>query len=109
MLTGLSPSVLIGRSRACPAIVDPGSLWVQVAALLPLVRSTTRSAATAPGIPDLELEQLAVDTCTTKAPCGGQTAGPSPIDRRKQGLQRSITTEAGGIPLAMATAPLLSM
>jgi transposase len=32
----------------------------------------------------LELEQLAVDGCTTKAPCGGQTAGPSPVDRRKQ-------------------------
>jgi hypothetical protein len=36
-------------------------------------------------IPDLELEQLAVYTCTTKAPCGGQTAGPSPIDRRNKG------------------------
>jgi transposase len=34
----------------------------------------------------LELEQLAVDSCTTKAPCGGQVAGPSPVDRRKQGL-----------------------
>jgi transposase len=26
----------------------------------------------------LELEQLAVDGCITKAPCGGQVAGPSP-------------------------------
>jgi len=34
----------------------------------------------------LELAQLAVDGCTTKAPCGGQVAGPSPVDRRKQGL-----------------------
>ena len=33
----------------------------------------------------LELEHLAVDGCITKAPCGGQTAGPSPTDRRKQG------------------------
>jgi hypothetical protein len=31
-----------------------------------------------------ELEQLAVDGCITKAPCG-QVAGPSPVDRRKQG------------------------
>ena len=45
----------------------------------------------------LELEQLAVDGCTTKAPCGGQMAGPSPVDRRKQGLKRSTVTEAGGI------------
>jgi hypothetical protein len=29
----------------------------------------------------LELEHLAVDGCT-KAPCGGQVAGPSPVDRR---------------------------
>jgi transposase len=34
----------------------------------------------------LQLEHLAVDGCITKAPCGGQTAGPSPVDRRKQGL-----------------------
>jgi transposase len=53
----------------------------------------------------LELEQLAVDGCITKAPCGGQVAGPSPVDRRKQGLKRSIATEAGGIPLAALPAP----
>jgi transposase len=53
----------------------------------------------------LELEQLAVDGCTTKAPCGGQTAGPSPVDRRKQGLKRSVAAEAGGIPLATLPAP----
>jgi transposase len=53
----------------------------------------------------LELEQLAVDGCTTKAPCGGQVAGPSPVDRRKQGLKRSIAVEAGGIPLAAVSAP----
>jgi transposase len=44
----------------------------------------------------LELEHLAVDGCITKAPCGGQVAGPSPVDRGKQGLKRSVATEAGG-------------
>jgi hypothetical protein len=53
----------------------------------------------------LELEQLAVDSCTTKAPWGGQTAGPSPVDRRKQGLKRSVAVEAAGIPLATLPAP----
>jgi transposase len=53
----------------------------------------------------LELEHLAVDGCITKAPCGGQVAGPSPVDRRKQGLKRSVATEAGGIPLAAVPAP----
>jgi transposase len=53
----------------------------------------------------LGLEHLAVDGCITKAPCGGQTAGPSPTDRPKQGLKRSVAVEAGGIPLAVVPAP----
>ncbi len=53
----------------------------------------------------LELEHLAVDGCITKAPCGGQVAGPSPVDRRKQGLKRSVAAEARGIPLAAVPAP----
>ena len=53
----------------------------------------------------LELEHLTVDGCITKAPCGGQTAGPSPVDRRKQGLKRSVATEARGIPLVAVPAP----
>jgi len=53
----------------------------------------------------LELEHLAVDSCTTKAPCGGQVAGPSPVDRRKQGRKRSVACEAAGIPLAAVPAP----
>jgi transposase len=53
----------------------------------------------------LQLDHLAVDGCITKAPCGGQTAGPSPVDRRKQGLKRSVVTDAGGIPLGAVAAP----
>ena len=53
----------------------------------------------------LRLDHLAVDSCTTKAPCGGQTAGPSPVDRRKQGLKRSVAVEADGMPLAAVPAP----
>jgi transposase len=53
----------------------------------------------------LELDTLAVDGCITKAPCGGQTAGRSPVDRGKQGLKRSLATEAAGIPLATVPAP----
>jgi hypothetical protein len=43
--------------------------------------------------------------CITKAPCGGQLAGRSPVDRGKQGLKRSVATEAKGIPLAAVPAP----
>jgi transposase len=53
----------------------------------------------------LRLDQLAVDSCTTKAPCGGQVAGPSPVDRRKQGRKRSVAVEADGLPLAAVPAP----
>jgi transposase len=53
----------------------------------------------------LDLEHLAVDGCITKAPCGGQVAGPSPVDRRKQGLKRSVATDAHGVPLAVLPAP----
>jgi transposase len=52
----------------------------------------------------LDLDHLAVDGCITKAPCGGQVAGPSPVDRRKQGWKRSIVTDAGGIPLGAVPA-----
>ena len=41
----------------------------------------------------LELGDVAVDGCLTKAPCGGERAGPSPVDRRKGGLKRSLATE----------------
>jgi transposase len=53
----------------------------------------------------LDLADLAVDGCITKAPCGGQLAGRSPVDRGKQGLKRSVATEAKGIPLAVVPAP----
>jgi hypothetical protein len=50
----------------------------------------------------LELGDVAVDGCMTKAPCGGERAGPSPVDRRKGGLKRSIATEDCGVPLSIA-------
>ena len=52
----------------------------------------------------LELGDVAVDGCMTKAPCGGDCAGPSPVDRRKGGLKRSVATEGYGIPLGIAAA-----
>ncbi|CAA9250334.1 MAG: Putative transposase [uncultured Chloroflexia bacterium] len=47
----------------------------------------------------LELDDVAVDGCITKAPSGGETAGRSPVDRGKQGLKRSTLTDATGVPL----------
>jgi hypothetical protein len=52
----------------------------------------------------LELDDLAVDGCVTKAPSGGEVAGRSPVDRGKQGLQRSVVTAGSGIPLHVVAA-----
>jgi hypothetical protein len=52
----------------------------------------------------LQLGDIAVDACITKAPCGGDCAGPSPVDRRKGGLKRSVATENHGIPLGITCA-----
>ena len=52
----------------------------------------------------LDLDDLAVDGCITKAPSGGEVAGRSPVDRGKQGLKRSVVTDGHGIPLHLVTA-----
>ena len=52
----------------------------------------------------LELDDLAVDGCVTKAPSGGEVAGRSPVDRGKQGLKRSLVTDGRGIPLHVVSA-----
>lgn len=52
----------------------------------------------------LDLDDLAVDGCITKAPAKAATAGPSPVDRRKQGLKRSTGTDGTGVPLGLAAA-----
>ena len=52
----------------------------------------------------LELDDLAVDGCITKAPGGGEVAGRSPVDRGKQGLKRSLVTDGVGIPLHVVSA-----
>ena len=53
----------------------------------------------------LVLEELAVDGCITKAPGGGDCAGPSPVDRRKLGMKRSLMVDGRGIPLDRVLAP----
>lgn len=42
---------------------------------------------------------LAVDGCIVKAPCGGEAAGRSPVDRGKQGTKRSLLVDGRGIRL----------
>ena len=53
----------------------------------------------------LELADLEVDGCLTKAPCGGEKAGRSPVDRGKGGIKRSTVVDAKGVPLGTVVAP----
>ena len=53
----------------------------------------------------LQLSDVAVDCCVTKAPCGGEKAGRNPVDRGKQGIKRSTVVDAEGIPLGAVAAP----
>jgi transposase len=53
----------------------------------------------------LELSEVVVDGCITKAPCGGEKAGRSPVDRGKRGIKRSVVVDAEGIPLGVIAAP----
>ena len=53
----------------------------------------------------LKLSEVAVDCCITKAPCGGEKSGRSPVDRGKRGIKRSMAVDADGIPLGAVSAP----
>jgi hypothetical protein len=53
----------------------------------------------------LDLADMCVDGCTTKAPCGGECAGRSPVDRGKGGLKRSQLSDGAGVPMATVSAP----
>ena len=53
----------------------------------------------------LQLADVAVDGCITKAPCGGERVGRSPVDRGTQGTKDSTVVDARGIPLGVIAAP----
>jgi hypothetical protein len=49
----------------------------------------------------LDLATVVVDGWLTKAPRGGEKAGTSPVDRGQAGLNRSLVTDASGVPVAL--------
>ena len=53
----------------------------------------------------LQLSEVTVDGCITKAPCGGERMGKSPADRGKQDLKRPTVVDASSIPLGAIAAP----
>jgi Transposase DDE domain len=53
----------------------------------------------------LEISEVAVDCCVTKAPCRGEKAGRTLVDKGKRGIKRSMVVDAKGIPLGAVSAP----
>jgi hypothetical protein len=51
----------------------------------------------------LGLSEISVDGCIAKAPSAGDKAGRSPVDRGKQGLKRSVASDACGVPLGIVS------
>ena len=92
------------RSAACGAttIRERRSEWIKAGILAEQKKISRESYDRTVG---LALEELAVDGCITKAPGGGQCAGPSPRDWRKLGMKRSLLVEGRGVPLGRVLAP----
>lgn len=76
--------------------------WIEAGSMETLEELTLESYDRIIG---LELFEVAIDCCITKAPRGGQKAGKSPVDRGKQGIKRSVAVDAEGIPLGVTAAP----
>jgi transposase len=76
--------------------------WIEAGVVEALQESALESYDRIVG---LELADVAVDGCITKAPCGGEKAGKSPVDRGKRGIKRSTMVDASGIPLGVVSAP----
>ena len=76
--------------------------WIEAGAMDALERMVREAYDRTIG---LELSDVAIDCCITKAPCGGEMAGRSPVDRGKRGIKRSVAVDADGIPLGYITAP----
>ena len=53
----------------------------------------------------LRLQMLIADSSITKAPCGGEVSGPSPVDRGKLGLKVGVACDQKGVPLAHHLTP----
>lgn len=52
----------------------------------------------------IEWQWQALDGVMTKAPLGGEETGPSPVDRGKGGVKRSVLSDGRGAPLSVVVA-----
>ena len=54
---------------------------------------------------ELDLHVVIIDSVIVRALGGGESTGPSPVDRRKLGSKHTLLVDQHGIPLAIRTAP----
>ena len=105
---GCSYEAIADTTCSATTLRDRRDEWIKLGVFAQLARIARESYDRIVG---LLLDHLAVDGCITKAPGGGAVAGPSPVDRRKQGMNarcRSRATAshwAGSWPAPSATTP----
>ena len=98
---GCSYEAIADTTCSATTIRDRRDEWIALGVFAQLARIARESYDRIVG---LLLDDIAVDGCITKAPGGGEVAGPSPVDRRKQGMKRSVLVEGYGIPLGRVLA-----
>lgn len=98
---GCSYEAIADTTCSATIIRDRRDEWIALGVFAQLNRIARESYDRIVG---LLLDDIAVDGAITKAPGGGEVAGPSPVDRRKQDMKRSVLVEGYGIPLGRVLA-----
>jgi len=102
LVFGCAYEKIADGSCSATTLRDRRDEWIELGVIERLREMTLEAYDRAIG---LDLSELAVDCCITKAPCGGEKAGRSPVDRGKRGLKRSVVVDGRGIPIGSVTAP----
>lgn len=93
--SGCSSQAVADTTCSATTIRNRRDEWIRLGVFAQLQHIALEAYARIVG---LVLDQIAVDGSITKAPGGGEAAGRSPVDRGKQGLERSGMTDGYGIP-----------
>ena len=102
LVFGCAYEKIADRSRSATTLRRRRDEWIELGVLEALREMALEAYDRMVG---LEPSELAVDSCITKAPCGGEKAGRSPVDRGKRGIKRSVMVDGKGIPLGSVSAP----
>ena len=102
LVFGCAYEKIADRSRSATTLRRRRDEWIELGVLEALREMALEAYDRMVG---LEPSELAVDSCITKAPCGGEKAGRSPVDRGKRGIKRSVVVDGKGIPLGSVSAP----